>query len=254
VRHEKLAWTAALVGVVFPGYFAIGLNQDPQLAHTLATRLDLAIPFSPAWMFAYGGVYTALLLPCFVVKCDRLFRRVALAYLFALLVSYATFAIFPVTTGRDHFRPDPASLDTTVFWVWGAALNYTIDPPMNCFPSLHVATMTLATLATWRADRLVGAFAAVVAVIISLSTLLVKQHYIADVLAGAALAFVGWAIFIRPYDPRGQKPEEIRQPRWGVLIYLGLYLFALFGVLYPLYVKGVRPWVKDGVAPVGLGR
>lgn len=253
MRHEKVLWTLALIGVVFPGYFAIGLTQDPEKARTLATPLDNAIPFSPAWMFVYGGVYTALLLPCFVVKDTALFRRTALAYLFTLVCSYFVFALFPVTT--KHFRPEVSALDTRIFWQWGAALNYTIDPPMNCFPSLHVGTMTLATLATWRADRNVGYAAALVALLIAVSTLLVKQHYVADVFAGAALAVLAYEIFIASWTP-GEKPaSEIRQPRWGVLLYLGLYLFAIFGILLPLYLLGVEPWKKPAkethVAPVG---
>jgi membrane-associated phospholipid phosphatase len=247
VRYEKLLWTLALVCVVFPGYWAIGLHQDPEHAHRLVTALDNAVPYRPEWMFVYGGVYTALLLPCFVVKDDALFRRVALAYLFTLLVSFAVFLAYPVTTA--HFRPEVATLDTRIFWQWGAALNYTIDPPMNCFPSLHVGTMTLATLVTLRVDKVIGSLAVAIALLIALSTLLVKQHYLADVFAGAAVATLAYNLFIKDWDPAGKSEMEIRQPRWAVLLYFGLYLFAIVGILLPLYIKDVKPWVKD-VAPV----
>jgi len=250
LRHEKAIWSVVLWCVVFPGYYAIGLHQDPSHAHRLASRIDHAIPFNPLWMWAYAGVYTALLLPLFVVRCNRLFRRVALAYLGALLVSYVCYLVYPVTT--EGFRPAVETIDTREFWCWGAALNFTLDPPMNCFPSLHVATITLATLAALRADRVIGVVALVIAILITVSTLFVKQHYLADVVAGAALAFASYAIFIRGYDPMGQKPEEIRRPRWAFLLYLGLYLFALFGILWPLYMKDVKPWIKaEAVAPVG---
>ncbi len=250
MRYEKLLWTVVLVGVVFPGYFAIGLHQDPLEAHRLDCWVDRSLPFVSPWMFAYGGVYTALLLPIFVVRDSVLFRRTALAYMFTLVCSYAVFLVFPVTT--KGFRPEVPTLDTRVFWQWGAALNYTIDPPMNCFPSLHVGTMTLATLASWRADRKVGYVGGVVAVVIALSTMLVKQHYIADVLAGAGLAGVSYAIFIRGWTPGDKKELEVRMPRWCGVLYVGLYLLAIFGVLFPLYHFGVKPWEKSlrGGAPV----
>jgi membrane-associated phospholipid phosphatase len=193
-------------------------------------------------MFAYGGVYTAFLLPCFVVRCERLFRRVALGFLCVLFASYASFVLFPVTA--KGFRPEVTSLDTTRFVEWGAALNYTCDPPMNCFPSLHVATIVLASLCAWKADRLVGVGAFALAFVISLSTLFVKQHYVADVVAGAAVAGVSYLACVRGYDPvaLGKSELEVRYTRWGVAGYVGCYLFAIFGVLGPMFLVGFKPW------------
>jgi membrane-associated phospholipid phosphatase len=251
VRHEKLLWTVLLVVLFVGGYYAIGLSQDPATARPLLTRIDLALPYAPAWMFVYGGVYTALMLPVFIVKDRRLFRHVSLAYCFTLVVSFATFLAFPVTT--KGFRPEVETLDTSVFWQWGAALNYTLDPPLNSFPSLHVATMTLATLIALRVDRLMGALAVVIAIFIALSTMLVKQHYVADVVAGAALAAVAYAIFIARFDSKGLAPEELRHPRSVLLLYLGAYAFVMLGVLLPMFLNDVRPWIKagaSGTAPV----
>ena len=239
---EKLVWLALLGTIFVGGYYAIALHQDPAQAHTLLTRFDAAMPFSPPWMFAYGGVYTALLLPIFIVKDTPLFRRVALSYFFVLVVSFASFVAYPVTT--RGFRPDIATLDTRVFWEWGAALNYTLDPPMNSFPSLHVGTMTLATLIALKVDRMVGAFASVIAVVISLSTMLVKQHYVADVLAGAAVAAVAYRVFIAPWDRGELTDEQIRQPRRYVVYYILAYFVVILGILLPLYLRGVKPWEK----------
>ena len=59
-------------------------------------------------------------------------------------------------------EPEVATVDTDTFWGWGAAVNYTLDPPLNSFPSLHVGTMTLATLVAFRVDRVMGALGFVV--------------------------------------------------------------------------------------------
>jgi membrane-associated phospholipid phosphatase len=180
------------------------------------------------------------LLPCFVVRCDRLFRRVALGFIFVLIASYLSFALLPVTT--HGFRPEVATLDTTRFVEWGAALNFTCDPPMNCFPSLHVATIVIAALSAFKADRLVGAGAFVLAGVISFSTLMVKQHYLADVVAGALLAGVGYFLCIHRYEPEGKSELEVRYTRWGVACYFGVYVFAVTCVLVPMYEMGFKPW------------
>lgn len=239
-QSRKAFWTLAVLVLGFVGYYATGLTGDPAHARTLATDFDRSIGFHPWWMFAYGGVYTAFLLPVFVVRCDRLFRRVALGFLFVAFVSEVVFAVFPVTT--QGFRPDVASLDTTKLVEWGAALNFTCDPPMNCFPSLHVGTIVFAALVTWKADRPVGLFAFVLASLISLSTLLVKQHYVADVLGGVVVAAIGYAVCIRGYDSAGKTELEVRYSRWGVAGYVGTYFFAVFGVLVPMYLVGFKPW------------
>ena len=96
---EKAILSIALIGLFIGGYYAIGLHQDPTKAHTLATRLDRALLFKPAWMFAYGGVYTALLLPLFVVENGDLFRRVVVSYFAVLVVSFARDNL---RSGMDH--------------------------------------------------------------------------------------------------------------------------------------------------------
>ena len=66
-----------------------------------------------------------------------------------------------------------------------------MDKPYNHFPSLHVAFSWLAVHAS-QVSRRTRVGLAVLAVGISVSTLFVKQHYIADVLYGFGLAWTAW--------------------------------------------------------------
>jgi membrane-associated phospholipid phosphatase len=240
-RLEKAAGTLAALVLGFGVYYGVALSQDPSHARTLATDFDRAIVFSPWWMFAYVAVYTGYLLPLFVVRCERLFRRVVIGYLFVLFASQAVFVLMPVTT--KGFRPEAAALDPSSFVVWGAAVTFTLDPPMNCFPSLHVATIVIAALCAWKADRIVGATAFTLAAVIASSTLFVKQHYAADVASGALLAVVGYFVCIQGYEPDGKSELEVRYTRWGFAGYVLVYAVVVAS-LFVLYRIGWKPWLK----------
>jgi membrane-associated phospholipid phosphatase len=81
------------------------------------------------------------------------------------------------------------------------ALLYRLDPPYNLFPSLHLSMALLAGLAAWKASRRYGATALAGVALIGVSTLTVKQHFIADGVAGIALAAVVYTAIMRPYEP-----------------------------------------------------
>jgi membrane-associated phospholipid phosphatase len=68
-----------------------------------------------------------------------------------------------------------------------------IDPPGNVFPSLHVAHTSMLAFLLLRDRPRLGRLALVMATALALSTLTTKQHFIADVLSGYTLAFLGRA-------------------------------------------------------------
>jgi membrane-associated phospholipid phosphatase len=65
---------------------------------------------------------------------------------------------------------------------------WAIDPPFNTFPSLHVSLATLATLVVWQHNPRLGRWMALGATVLTLSTFLVKQHFIIDAAGGVAVA------------------------------------------------------------------
>ena len=54
---------------------------------------------------------------------------------------------------------------------------YAFDTPYNCFPSIHVGHSFVSALVCYRVDRRVGFTALIVATLVGLSTLFIKQHY-----------------------------------------------------------------------------
>jgi membrane-associated phospholipid phosphatase len=174
-------------------YFGIGHLHFNRSTELLRTRLDDAIPFWPwtSWCYLpfYAGVFIIAIIG---------FRRRALFNrgLTAVVVVMTLGALGHVFIAAEYPRPilSPPYPDIS-----SAFLGFVqqIDPPGNVFPSLHVAhTSMLAFLLTRDRPRL-GAVALVMATLLALSTLTTKQHFIADVVSGYALAALGCAFALR---------------------------------------------------------
>jgi len=220
---ERAALTLGLVIFFIAGYFGVGLSRNPADAGDLQTVLDDEIPFIVHSVWIYLLIFPAALLPLFVVRCRRLFRRTALAYGVVIAVSLICFTTVPITAAR--LRIVPAMLELTKPSDWAVSVLYSIDPPYNLFPSLHVSIAVLAAFSAWKAARLYGtvAFSSLVFVIVSVCT--VKQHVVLDAVGGIALGALAGALIMRPY-----RPQDALAPAYswrGPLIYL-----AFLGLVY----------------------
>lgn len=228
----------ALVGAYSP-YHLIPRYQDPAAASTLTTSLDRALPMCPRWMLVYVAIYPLALAPVVFVREARAFRRLALAHALTYLIAFAVYLALPVTslTLRPALDSPPAD-----FFAWGLALNYRLDPPLNCFPSLHVTTAVLSGLVLRRVNCWLGLATLGVAAGVALSTMLVKQHYVADVIAGAALGVVAHLAVV------GRCPIESAPTRWilaRAAPVVGAFVLAVVGLYvvfrtHPELVAAVR--------------
>jgi hypothetical protein len=238
-HREKLAFAGLLLIFWACGYYAIALTTDPQAARSLGTAFDAAIPFLPVTVYLYSWVYTAMLYPLFTVRCIRLFRRVALAYSLVIAISFVVFRLFPVTS--LGFRPEPGLLQDHSFYEWGVRLNFLLDPPFNLFPSLHLSIATLVALTAWKVRPAYGAIALFMVSGIAVAVLTLKQHFLADGVAGIALGVASYGVLVRPYRLGNLPPQEVAYGWAGPAGYLVLHTIVLAG-LYVLYRAGVRPW------------
>ena len=120
------------------------------------------------------------------------------AYLFVMLVSYAGFLLYP--TIAPHGEP----LRIDGFATWSLQLFYDIDQPYGCFPSLHVAYSFVGALACYRMHRGVGLPRRPRGrLLIGVSTVYTKQHFVVDAIAGAIVGTAGLRVFLRgrPLEP-----------------------------------------------------
>ena len=231
-----LVWRSLLATTVVscvPLYFVISIVTRSGPLHAPEMALDRLITVQPAWMLVYASLYVfVILLPLLVVREPDLIRRAMQAYLTVMIVAYIGFLVYP--TGA----PRPGGVPGDGFAAWALRLAYAIDVPYNCFPSLHVAYAFVSALTCYRVHRGVGAAATVWAALIGVSTLYTKQHYVADVIAGALIALVAYAIFLRGHRRNTLSERETRRAPVRALI---------AAVAFAATVAGC--WVVYRVAP-----
>ncbi len=177
---------AALQSLV---YFGIGHAHLTRSTELLRTRLDDAIPFWPWTAWCYLPFYAAtFLIAIGGFRHRRLFDRTAMAVVLVMCLG----ALGHLFVGAEYPRPvlyPPYPNLSYDFMAWVQH----VDPPGNVFPSLHVAHTTMLALLLLRDRPRLGLVALAMATLLALSTLTTKQHFIADVVAGYALAALGRA-------------------------------------------------------------
>ena len=239
---STLAGRALVAGLVLV-YFSSGVAGITFLTrgrafHELWTPLDRAIPFVPWTVYLYSWSYTFALYPLFTVRCPRLFRRVALAFIATITTHMACFFAFPVTAA--HLRADLTSLPEDVWSAWGMRLTYAIDPPQNLFPSMHVSLAIASVAGVFRAERRLGFIGLPVALAIIGTITTTKQHFVAD---GVTALFVATAIDRAAFA--GWSHDESPAPRsYGVrgsMLYLAFH-GAVYLALYVAFRAGVKLW------------
>lgn len=165
----------------------------------LNTALDNLVPFVPEWAIFYLFLFyplTALTIAWFALGDYRRGYPLAFSLILINLAADIVYLVFPVTTDiyRQALLARPITGNAFASAMYA---HYAADPSFNCFPSLHAAVAAISFYAWHRYARLTGSGIArgiaivmlAVGIGVVLSTLFVKQHYIADEVAGVLLAW-----------------------------------------------------------------
>jgi hypothetical protein len=188
-QRQKIAW-GALAAIVCAVLYALPSRLAGGRAMLLGmTEWERGIPYMPLTVWLYLAQFP--LLVAAYLGCDSLIRCTRFLYAVVVVQALAAvvFAIMPLRYPRElhvaSIATDPVTR-ALADWVRG------IDPPVNCFPSLHVTSCML-TMLLVGVERTPRALAyGTVALASIASTLTFKQHYAIDLPAGALLAAAGW--------------------------------------------------------------
>lgn len=153
----------------------------------LATPWDGRIPFWPGAAWAYLSIVPMLCLAPFLLRTPARMRRLVHAAAIATLLGALCFVLLPLDATMLERQ---ARSGSPAFRVADA-----MNLEHNYLPSLHVALALLCALAygpgaspAWRWLLALWVLA------IAASTVLIRQHYLVDVVAGVGLAAGCWAL------------------------------------------------------------
>lgn len=163
------------LSLILTGKAYFSLNRGPALLD-LRTSVDVFLPFVPIFAIPYVSLHP---------------------YIYA---SFQTEVLRPVLAGAEGLTRMVRDV-------------YASDNPYNDFPSLHTSLSVILAIHWFRMDRRAGAAAWVWTTLIVASTVLVKQHYVADLGGGILLAFVSSKIAetLLPRETPVKAPE-VRAP------------------------------------------
>jgi membrane-associated phospholipid phosphatase len=184
---ERLGVTCALLAMLalvflfadaWNARWAIGGRMfRPEIA------LDQHVPFMPGFVFVYASYYVWLLLPLLIARARGEFYRTVLGFASMQLLALVVFVLFPTQIVRPTIAGDGVTAELL-------RLLYGVDRGFNLLPSLHVAHSVYVAILVRAARPAWFPWVAVGSLLISASTVLVKQHYLLDIPAGVLLALI----------------------------------------------------------------
>lgn len=200
---RRAAWALCLAGAWGAGYF-IAPRWSPGAAAAFDPALpwDARLPCVPGLLWVYLLGVLLPLLPTWLMRGEA-FLRAARAYALLIAASTAAFVLLPTDAGALRAACHAHGMLNALF---------VIDMRSNLFPSLHVGFATLAALCLRSAGSRWSGALLIAALLQAVAACLVKQHYLADTVVGAALAWGAHALaFWRsPSTPAPIQPSSCK--------------------------------------------
>lgn len=172
-----------VVGFVYLGSQQVVIRYIGLSNVSVALPFEEHIPFLPLLSIVYALVH---LLPVWLIlKLKRPGRilKTCLSFLMALAVHLAFFLLLPM-----EFKLRPEIQIPSTFLHEIMVFLYSVDRPINTFPSMHCSFAFLSYFLVRRYRPQWKTFFLILATAIVFSTFFVKQHYILDAVSGVLLA------------------------------------------------------------------
>jgi membrane-associated phospholipid phosphatase len=148
---------------------------------------ELSIPFIPAIVLFYNSLHLAYSIAPFILRARPEMNAIAMVWVLITALAGVGFLVLPFEVGYPE--PSEAALGP-----WRTMYHLADDANLtfNAFPSLHVAwfIVCMDVYAT-KAGRFGKLSLWLWGVAMMLSTLLLHQHHVADVVGGFLLAMLG---------------------------------------------------------------
>lgn len=155
-----------------------------QSGKNLALPLDKEIPFVSLFVFPYVYWYIFIIVGLiFLLSKDRKeYLRALMAIYIGMCICFAFYYLYPVEISRPVVENNtiPNKLVNII---------YKNDRPFNCFPSIHVLnTYIIMRFTKIKDNKYWFYYTNIIGILIILSTLFIKQHFILDGVVAIILA------------------------------------------------------------------
>lgn len=158
--------------------------------YDMTTAFDKSIPVIPAFIVVYFGCFAFW--GMFYIANMRVGIKECAKFATFDLITRTVCAVLFIAIPTHNIRPDICGND---FFSWGLRYLYVIDAADNLFPSIHC-------LVSWNCfvgirglrcyKRKYKILACVMAILVFMSTLVTRQHVIADVISAVIISEVCW--------------------------------------------------------------
>lgn len=163
-------------------------------------QIPLIKEFVVIYNFSYPFMFINLIL--FLIRYKHIFVKSALSIALGNVLGFITYLLYQTVV------PRPEVLGNDLFSEM-LRMTYNMDNPYNGFPSLHISSTTiiLISILSSKSNKKYKVFSIVLCVLITLSTLFIKQHTILDVLGGVvygSLSFITVSYVIKLKSKNGK--------------------------------------------------
>ena len=211
IRDYRHAWVL-LYGLIYMPWFVYLERRTDVHYFLIHSPIDDYIPFVEYFIVPYllWFVFVAAAAGYFFFTDKRGFYRLC-----AFLIAGMTFFLLLCTVFPNGLNLRPVTFERENVFVDLVRHIYRTDTPTNVLPSIHVFNSIGVCIAIWHSEALkkhrkIQYASYLLAVLIILSTMFLKQHSVTDVIAAFALACV---IYPFVYAAQAKKaPKLSHQP------------------------------------------
>lgn len=187
-RLEEIKWIDLIWLLILPviNINYVISNTLSQNGKNLALMLDKEIPFVSLFVFPYVYWYIYIFIGLiFILSKDRKrYLRTLMAIYIGMCMCYVFYYLYPVEISRPV-------IDNNTIANKLVNIIYENDRPVNCFPSIHVLnTYIIMRFTKVKDNKSWFYYTNIIGILIMLSTLFIKQHFILDGVVAIILAEV----------------------------------------------------------------
>ena len=183
IKRGLLGLSIPLISLTYPI-----LNQYRGDTNSVFTFVDKLIPFNKYFILPYVSwyIFIAIFSAILCILDKERYLKLLITLNIGMITCYIIYYFYPTYV--------PRPMITGTDFLSNLVLNlYAADNPYNCFPSIHVLNSVLIALYIYESEKvykLIKVICVIMSGSIILSTMFIKQHYFADVIAGIIFAFI----------------------------------------------------------------